>query len=46
MQVVNELDKTLFKDFIYPKSQELITVIRNGILDPRMDWFETPRPTG
>jgi exocyst complex component 2 len=46
MVVVKELDKTLFDGYVNPKSEALKTVVRGGILDPAMDWYETPQPTG
>ncbi|CAL1708863.1 unnamed protein product [Somion occarium] len=44
MTVVQELDKTLFESYIKPKAGVLMSIIRNGILDPQMDWYETPQP--
>ncbi|KAH9941188.1 exocyst complex component Sec5-domain-containing protein [Epithele typhae] len=44
MQAVKELDKTLFESYFKPKSTALTTIVRNGILDPEMDWYETPQP--
>ncbi|KAI0360481.1 hypothetical protein OH77DRAFT_1445304 [Trametes cingulata] len=44
MTVVQELDKTLFESYFKPKSTALTTIVRNGILDPEMDWYETPQP--
>ncbi|KXN89146.1 Exocyst complex component 2 [Leucoagaricus sp. SymC.cos] len=46
MVVVKELDKTLFDGYVNPKSEALKAVMRGGILDPAMDWYETPQPTG
>jgi len=46
MIVVKELDKTLFDAYVNPKSEALKVVMQNGILDPAMDWYETPQPTG
>ena len=46
MTVVQELDKTLFESYIKPKSTVLTGIVRNGILDPQMDWYETPQPKG
>jgi len=46
MIVVKELNKTLFDAYVNPKSEALEAVMRNGILDPAMDWYETPQPTG
>jgi exocyst complex component 2 len=46
MVVVKELDNTLFDGYVNPKSEALKTVMRGGILDPAMDWYETPQPTG
>lgn len=45
MVVVKELDKTLFDGYVNPKSEALKAVMRGGILDPAMDWYETPQPT-
>lgn len=45
MIVVKELNKTLFDAYVNPKSEALEAVMRNGILDPAMDWYETPQPT-
>ncbi|KAH9849599.1 exocyst complex component Sec5-domain-containing protein [Lenzites betulinus] len=44
MTVVQELDKTLFESYFKPKSTALTAIVRNGILDPQMDWYETPQP--
>ncbi|KAI0674523.1 exocyst complex component Sec5-domain-containing protein [Trametes maxima] len=44
MAVVQELDKTLFESYFKPKSAALTAIVRNGILDPEMDWYETPQP--
>ncbi|EJF63847.1 hypothetical protein DICSQDRAFT_153669 [Dichomitus squalens LYAD-421 SS1] len=44
MAVVKELDKTLFESYFKPKSTAITSIVRNGILDPEMDWYETPQP--
>ncbi|EIW55516.1 uncharacterized protein TRAVEDRAFT_73389 [Trametes versicolor FP-101664 SS1] len=44
MSVVQELDKTLFESYFKPKSAALTAIVRDGILDPGMDWYETPQP--
>ena len=46
MSVVHELDKTLFDGYVKPKAAEVTEKLRKGILDPAMDWFETPQPKG
>ena len=46
MTVVTELDKTLFEAYLKAKSDAVTTIIRGGILDTQMDWYETPQPTG
>lgn len=46
MSVVDQLDQTLFEGFIKPKVTVATGKLRSGILDPRMDWYETPQPTG
>ncbi|KAG8889358.1 hypothetical protein FRB98_004642 [Tulasnella sp. 332] len=43
-RIVSELDKTLFTDFIRPKSEAVANIVRGGIVDPAMDWLDTPRP--
>ncbi|TFY51780.1 hypothetical protein EVG20_g10840, partial [Dentipellis fragilis] len=45
MTVVQELDKTLFDAYVKPKSAVLTAIIKGGILDPAMDWYETPQPS-
>lgn len=46
MTVVQELDKTLFEGYIKPKASVAVGILRGGILDSEMDWYETPQPTG
>ena len=46
MTVVNELDKTLFESYVKPKSAVLTGIVRGGVLDNAMDWYETPQPKG
>ncbi|KAF9652669.1 hypothetical protein BDM02DRAFT_3153533 [Thelephora ganbajun] len=43
-KVVQELDKTLFDSYIKPKSSAITAIVRGGILDSEMDWYETPQP--
>ena len=44
--VIKELDKTLFEGYVNPKARAVKSILRNGILDPEMDWYDTPQPTG
>ncbi|EPS97441.1 hypothetical protein FOMPIDRAFT_98227 [Fomitopsis schrenkii] len=44
LTVVQELDNTLFQSYVKPKSAALMGLVRNGVLDPQMDWYETPQP--
>ncbi|KAJ8087260.1 Exocyst complex component S5 [Marasmius tenuissimus] len=44
MTVVQELDKTLFEGYAKPRASVATTLLRGGILDNEMDWFETPQP--
>jgi len=44
-EVVLEMDKTLFDDYIKAKASVLRSIINRGILESGMDWYETPRPT-
>jgi exocyst complex component 2 len=46
LTVVSELDKTLFDDLVKSKSAKLSGIMRQGILESGVDWYETPRPTG
>jgi hypothetical protein len=46
MTVVKELDSNLFKAYTKPKAAILTQIIRGGILDPAMDWYDTPQPSG
>ncbi|KAF7972154.1 hypothetical protein HWV62_18804 [Athelia sp. TMB] len=45
MTVVRELDKNLFDGYINPKAAVVKEIARSGILDPNMDWYDTPQPT-
>jgi exocyst complex component 2 len=46
MSVVQELDKTLFEGYVNPKASIVMGIVRDGILDNEIDWYETPQPTG
>jgi exocyst complex component 2 len=46
MTAVQELDQTLFEGYIKPKASVATGILRGGILDPNMDWYETPQPSG
>ncbi len=41
-----ELDKTLFEGYLKTKSDKLGALVRGGIADSQIDWYETPQPTG
>jgi exocyst complex component 2 len=46
MAAVEQLDQTLFDKYLKPKVAIATGKLRGGILDPAMDWYETPQPTG
>jgi len=46
MTVVTELEQMLFNGYTKAKLELAIALLRKGILDPQMDWYETPQPTG
>lgn len=46
IKVAQELDKALFDGYVKPKSAAVTSILQEGILDPEMDWYETPQPTG
>ncbi|KAF8553802.1 hypothetical protein OG21DRAFT_1603880 [Imleria badia] len=45
VKVVQTLDKRLFDSYVKPKSGTVTKILREGILDREMDWYETPQPT-
>jgi exocyst complex component 2 len=45
MEVVKQLDRTLFQSYIKPKADVVKALMRTGVLDSDMDWYETPQPT-
>ncbi|KAK7439305.1 Exocyst complex component S5 [Stygiomarasmius scandens] len=44
MTAVGELDKRLFEGYTKPRSTIVTSLVRSGILDDNMDWYETPQP--
>ncbi|KAF9266066.1 hypothetical protein L218DRAFT_956455 [Marasmius fiardii PR-910] len=44
MTVVQELDRTLFEGYAKPRASVATSLLRSGILDEQMDWYETPQP--
>jgi hypothetical protein len=46
MSIVDKLERMLFEKFMKPKITAVTGKLRGGILDPKMDWYETPQPTG
>ncbi|KAG6888464.1 hypothetical protein C0992_008432 [Termitomyces sp. T32_za158] len=42
---VHDHDKTLFDSYVKPKAKSAMDILRSGILDSNMDWYETPQPT-
>lgn len=45
-EVVEQLDESLFTDYVKTKATVVNGIVRKGILGSGMDWYETPRPTG
>ena len=46
MTVMTELDQTLFETYVKAKLEVTLALLRGGLLDPQMDWYDTPQPTG
>lgn len=46
MTVVADLDKTLFEGYSKPRATVVTQLVRGGIMDENMDWYETPQPRG
>ncbi|KAF9068906.1 exocyst complex component Sec5-domain-containing protein [Rhodocollybia butyracea] len=44
MTVLSELDKTVFEGYSKPRAGVVTGLVRGGILDENMDWYETPQP--
>ncbi|KAG6865442.1 hypothetical protein C0991_002518 [Blastosporella zonata] len=45
LNAVQDRDKALFDSYVKPKVKAAMGILRTGILDPSMDWYETPQPT-
>ncbi|KAH7345639.1 exocyst complex component sec5 [Rhizoctonia solani] len=45
MEVLSEIDKRLFDTFVKDKIAHLTKIMRYGVLESGLDWYETPRPT-
>ncbi|KAJ3969971.1 exocyst complex component sec5 [Lentinula raphanica] len=44
MSAVAELDQALFDGYSKPRAAIVTSLVRGGILDESMDWYETPQP--
>ncbi|KNZ82265.1 Exocyst complex component 2 [Termitomyces sp. J132] len=42
---VQDRDRVLFDSYVKPQSRAAMDILRSGILDNNMDWYETPQPT-
>ncbi|KAF5318658.1 hypothetical protein D9619_010696 [Psilocybe cf. subviscida] len=45
MTVVVELDRSLFDGYVKSKGDKVKTIVRGGILESDIDWYETQQPT-
>ncbi|CEQ38815.1 SPOSA6832_00273 [Sporobolomyces salmonicolor] len=45
MDVIDQLDKILFDDYVKRKSAEVAKIIRKGVLGGTVDWYEADKPT-
>jgi exocyst complex component 2 len=45
LRVMSELDRALFSGYIDTHSTHIVRLLRSGVLNPAMDWYETPPPT-
>ncbi|KAJ3514703.1 hypothetical protein NLJ89_g2225 [Agrocybe chaxingu] len=43
--VVDELDKTLFNEYIKPRVKVLTDTLREAVSSPAIDWYRAPQPT-
>ena len=44
--VIQQLDKILFDDYLKRKAKELAAILQRGILGEGVDWHRAPKPTG
>ncbi|KAJ4468807.1 exocyst complex component sec5 [Lentinula aciculospora] len=44
MTIIADLDKTMFEGYSKPRAAVVTSLVRGGILDESMDWYETPQP--
>ncbi|KAJ3732617.1 exocyst complex component sec5 [Lentinula guzmanii] len=45
MAIIADLDQTMFEGYSKPRAAVVTSLVRGGILDESMDWYETPQPT-
>ena len=41
-----KLDKILFDKFVERKRETMATIIQEGVLGSKVDWYNAPKPTG
>ncbi|KAF8828192.1 hypothetical protein HHX47_DHR4000567 [Lentinula edodes] len=46
MTVIADLDTTMFQGYSKPRAAVVTSLVRGGILDESMDWYETLQPKG
>jgi exocyst complex component 2 len=46
LEVTDQLDKILFDDYVKRKSGQVGSIIRNGVLGGRVDWYQAEKPKG
>lgn len=46
MEVVENMDQMVFEDYVKRRSQALVQVIQDGVLNGGIDWLDSPKPTG
>jgi exocyst complex component 2 len=45
-EVVEQLDESLFSEYVKAKASVVNAIIKKGISESGIDWYDTPRPTG
>ncbi|KAG6831153.1 hypothetical protein H0H87_006083 [Tephrocybe sp. NHM501043] len=45
LNMVQVRDNALFDSYVKPKAKAAMEILRKGVLDLKMDWYETPQPT-
>ena len=46
IEVLDNMDEIVFREYIRRKSEPLVQVVGEGVLKSGIDWLNAPKPTG